>query len=177
VRRPTHLAIPEDPEHAIRAAYTLALRWLSMRELAAGAIRKRLHQKGFPPDIIEAVVTSLTLNRAIDDDRAARACARTLVSVKRRGRQRAQREMEAMGFAPDLARHVLADTLGDEEEQALASRVLATKLRGARAIPDPAAYQRLYGSLLRRGFAPAIVRAALKPFWKRGADLPDTDAD
>ena len=177
MRRPTRLEIPEEPQDAARAAYTLALRWLSMRELASGGIRKRLHQKGFDPGTIEAVVTRLTANRAIDDDRAARACARTLVLVKKRGRQRAQRELETMGFAPGLARGVLADVIGDEDEQAMATRLLAARLRGARSIANPAAYQRLYGMLVRRGFSPAIVRNTLKPFWKRGVDVPETDAD
>ena len=168
---------PLDPADAPRAAYALALRWLSMRELAANALRKRLHMKGFDAGVIEATVDRLIADRALDDERAVRACARTLVLVKRRGRQRAQRELETMGFAPDLARLVLADTIGDDDEQALANRLLVARLRGARSIPDVAAYQRLYGALLRRGFSSAIVRAALKPFWKRGAEVPETGAD
>ena len=177
MRHVTRPQAPIDPADAPRAAHALALRWLSMRELAANALRKRLRDRGFDADIIEATVDRLIAARALDDERAVRACARTLVLVKRRGRQRAQRELETMGFAPELARRVLADIIGDEDEQALANRFLVARLRGARVIPDVAAYQRLYGALVRRGFSSAIVRTALNPFWKRGAEVPETDAD
>jgi SOS response regulatory protein OraA/RecX len=43
-------------------------------------------------------------------------------------------------------------------------------------ITDAAMYRRLYGALFRRGFSSAVVREALKPFWKRGA-RPDEPAD
>ncbi len=166
---------PLEPEDARRAAYALALRWLSARELAAAAVTSKLAARGFGPEVVEAVVARLTANRAIDDERAVRACARTLVVVRLRGRQRAERELEVMGFRPDLVRRTLDDLLGDTDERALASRVLAARMHGRQVISDPATYRRLYGALFRRGFSSAIVRDALKPFWKRGRtpDEPD----
>jgi len=177
VHRRTVPSPPLEPEKARRAAYGLALRWLSARELAAASITSRLTDRGFDLAVVDGVVTRLTENRAIDDDRAVRACARTLVVVKLRGRQRAQRELEAMGFRSDLVRRTLDDILGDTDELALASRVLAARMRGRQVISDPASYRRLYGALFRRGFSPAIVRDALKPYWKRGrmADEPGTE--
>jgi regulatory protein len=168
---------PLDPEKARRSAYALALRWLSARELAAGAIRSKLTARGFVPETVDAVVDRLTESRAIDDDRAVRACARTLVAIKLRGRQRAQRELEAMGFAIDRVRATLDELLGDEGELALAGRVLASRMHGRKVISDAATYRRLYGALFRRGFSSSIVREALKPFWKRGriADEPDPE--
>ena len=174
--RPTLPAPPLDPEKARRAAVTLALRWLSAREYSASAIASRLTKRGFTPDLVDHVVDQLTGTRSIDDSRAVRACARTLVAVKLRGRQRAKRELEAMGFLPEQVRRALDELLGDTDELAIAGRVLASKLRGRQAIQDPALYRRLYGALFRRGFSPAIVREVLKPFWKRGPtpDEPDT---
>ena len=168
---------PLEPEHARRAAYGLALRWLSARELAAASVKSRLADRGFDPDVADAVVARLTENRAIDDERAVRACARTLVVIKRRGRQRAQRELEAMGFGAELVRGTLDQILGETDELALASRVLASRMHGRQVIRDPATYRRLYGALFRRGFSPAIVRDALKPYWKRGRtpDEPDPE--
>ena len=174
--RRTSAAPPLEPEQARRAAYGLALRWLSIRELAAASVRSRLADRGFAPDVADEVVARLTGSRAIDDERAVRACARTLVVIKRRGRQRVQRELEAMGFRPELVRATLDEMLGEADELALASRVLASRMHGRQVIRDPATYRRLYGALFRRGFSPSIVRDALKPYWKRGrtADEPDT---
>ncbi|MCX6539287.1 MAG: RecX family transcriptional regulator [Acidobacteria bacterium] len=167
---------PLEPEKARRAAYGLALRWLSARELAAASVTSRLADRGFDPVVVDAVVARLTENRFIDDNRAVRACARTLVVVKLRGRQRAQRELEVMGFRSELVRETLDEILGETDELALASRVLASRMHGGQVIRDPATYRRLYGALFRRGFSPSIVRDALKPYWKRGRtpDEPDT---
>jgi regulatory protein len=167
---------PLEPEDARRAACSLALRWLAARELAAASITSRLVDRGFDLAVVDAVVARLTENRAIDDERAVRACARTLVVVKLRGRQRAQRELEAMGFRSELARRTLGDILGDTDELALAGRVLAARMHGRQVISDAASYRRLYGALFRRGFSPSIVRDALKPYWKRGGTPDEPDA-
>ena len=149
---------PLDPEQARRAAYTLALRWLSARELSAASIASRLADRGFERPLIEGVVARLAEHRAVDDTRAVRACARTLVVVKLRGRQRAKRELEAMGFGSELVRNTLDELLNDTDELALAGRVLASRMQGRHAISDAAMYRRLYGALFRRGFSAAIVR-------------------
>ena len=168
MRRRTSPAPPLEPEQARRAAYGLALRWLSARELSAASVKSRLIDRGFDPGVADAIVARLTENRALDENRAVRACARTLVVIKLRGRQRAQRELEAMGFRSELVRTTLDEILADTDELALASRVLASRMHGRHAIADPATYRRLYGALFRRGFSPSIVRDALKPYWKRG---------
>ena len=175
MRRPTVPDIPLDPDHARKAAHLLAIRWLSARELAEARVRSKLSERGFTPEIIDAVVADLRRGRAIDDRRAVGACARTLVAVKLRGRQRAQRELEAMGFPATLAREALDEVLGEGTERALADRVLAARMRGRTTIPDAAAYRRLYGALVRRGFSHALIRDALKPFWKRGAPVVEPD--
>ena len=121
------------------------------------------------------MVAQLVEIRAIDDSRAVRACARTLVVVRLRGRQRAQRELEAMGFQPEQVRNTLDEILGETDELALATRVLVSRMHGRQVVSDPATYRRLYGALFRRGFSPAIVREALKPYWKRGRTPVEPD--
>lgn len=163
---------PLEPDQARRIAGGLALRWLSGRELSAARVASRLAERGFERDTIEEVVARLLDSGAIDDARAVRACARNLVVVRLRGRLRAQRELEAMGFGAQLVRDALQELLGEADELALARRVLAARMRGRPTIPDAATYRRLYGALFRRGFSASIVREALKPFWRRGS-VPD----
>jgi SOS response regulatory protein OraA/RecX len=106
----------------------------------------------------------------LDDDRVARAYARTSVNVKGRGRLRVMRELHAMGIAKEVAAQALADVFGDLDERKLIETALQKKLRGRPRTTDPAEYGRLYQYLMRQGFSPAAIMAALR---KRGA--PDRD--
>jgi len=148
------------------------LRLLAGREMSTARLRDRLSTRGFPDDVIGGVVAWLTGAGILDDRRAAGAAARTLVTVRQRGRHRVGRELERLGFAPDLARDAVQSVLADTDERAVIDKVVAAKLRDRRSIPDPAAYRRLYAALLRRGFPADLIRAALRPYWGHRSD-PD----
>ncbi len=171
---PAARAVPADPDDARKAAHAAALRLLAGREMSAARVSERLRTRGFPEDVVRQAVERLTAAGVIDDRRAAQAAARTLVTVRQRGRHRVSRELEQLGFDKDLARDAAQRVLADADETAVLAKVVASKLRGRRSIPDPAAYRRLFGALLRRGFPADLIRAALKPYWGRGAD-PDGD--
>jgi len=148
------------------------LRLLAGREMSTARLRDRLSTRGFPDDVIGGVVAWLTGAGILDDRRAAGAAARTLVTVRQRGRHRVGRELERLGFAPDLARDAVQSVLADTDERAVIDKVVAAKLRDRRSIPDPAAYRRLCAALLRRGFPADLIRAALRPYWGHRSD-PD----
>jgi regulatory protein len=165
--------IPADPEEARKAAHAAALRLLAGREMSAARVRDRLVSRGFPEDVVEQTVQRLTGAGLLDDRRAAQAAARTLVTVRRRGRHRVGRELEQLGFSKELAQEVTASVLADADERAVLDKVVASKLRQRRPIPDPAAYRRLFGALLRRGFPADLIRAALRPYWGHRHEPPD----
>jgi len=172
--RPAPTPVPADPDEARKAAQAAALRLLAGREMSTARLRDRLHSRGFPEDVIDSVVARLTAAGILDDCRAAGAAARTLVTVRQRGRHRVGRELERLGFTQDQARDAVQAVLADTDERAVIDRVVAAKLRDRRSIPGPAAYRRLYAALLRRGFPADLIRAALKPYWGRGAE-PEGD--
>jgi SOS response regulatory protein OraA/RecX len=136
-------------------------------------MRERLDTRGFPVDVIDDTVARLTRIGALDDRRAARSAARTLVSVRLRGRYRASRELERLGFARDDVDAALEAALADVDEAAVIARVVQTKLHGRTSIPDAAEYRRLFAALLRRGFPGDLIRAALQPYWRRRGHEPD----
>jgi SOS response regulatory protein OraA/RecX len=74
-----------------------------------------------------------------------------------------------MGIAGDVAAKALADAFGDTDERALITRALQKKLRGRPKIADAGEYARVYQFLMRQGFSPAAVTAALKAH-RRGTD-------
>jgi SOS response regulatory protein OraA/RecX len=93
-----------------------------------------------------------------------------------RAAARAARELERLGFAPDLAQATLADVMGDTDERAAIARVVAARMHGLAKLEDPAAYRKMFGALLRRGFPADAIRDALRPFWGKGAaptEAPD----
>ncbi|MGE5198255.1 MAG: regulatory protein RecX [Rhodospirillaceae bacterium] len=157
--------VPADPAEARKAAHAAALRLLAGREMSTARVRDRLVSRGFPDDVVEETLTRLTRAGIIDDRRAAQAAARTLATVRHRGRHRVGRELERLGFAAELARDATETVLADADERAILDKVVASKLRGHRTIPEPAAYRRLFAALLRRGFPADLIRTALRPYW------------
>ena len=169
-RQPT--PVPADPEDARKAAHGAALRLLAGREMSSARLRERLTSRGFSEDVVEGIVDRLTRAGILDDSRAALAAARTLVAVRHRGRYRVARELEQLGFTKERAQEATDAVLAETDEHAVIARVVASKLRGRRSLPDPASYRRLYGSLLRSGFPGDLIRTTLRPYWGRGQE-PD----
>lgn len=176
-RRPV-VEIPDDPQEAFSAAYTRGLRLLGARERSEADIRTRLGAAGFPADIVDAAIARLVASGALNDTRAARAVARTFVQVKRRGRLRAVRELEARGFPASLAAEAVAEQMGAEDERTAVERALDRKLRGKAVVPgDAAAMRRLLASLVRQGHPPAVVRTVIRERFRNAARLADEDGE
>ena len=110
-------------------AYVAGLTLLARRELAEAQLRERLTRRRFTPDDIDAAVTRLRRERALDDRRTALACARTEVRVRQRGRARVVRQIEALGIARDIARDAVAEVFAEVDEAALLEQALDRRLR------------------------------------------------
>ena len=147
------------PQSRTPSAYQIALRLLARRELSTGPLRDRLTQRELPRSEIEAAIARLTRERAVDDARTALAHARRTAEVKLRGQSRARREIEAMGIDSATAGHAVAAVFDDVDEESVLERALAKRLDGP--IRDRAQFRRLYRALLRQGFPPDRVAAAL----------------
>jgi len=135
---------------------------LGRRELSEKQLRDRLLERDHSPENVERAVQLLLENRALDDARVAAAYVRTAIKIKGRGRLRIQRELREMGIPGDVAAQALAEAFGETDERALITRALQKKLRGKPKIKDAAEYARVYQFLMRQGFSPAAVSAALK---------------
>jgi regulatory protein len=144
------------------SAYTDAVRLLSRRQLSVTECRSRLAELEHSDVDIETAITHLLETGALDDARFARAYARTASDVKGRGRLRVIRELEARGVDHDTAAEAVGETYGDKDERSLVTRALQKKLRGRPAPKDRREYARLYQHLMRQGFTPAAVHAALR---------------
>ena len=153
-----------------RSAYLDALHLLARRELSVAECRSRLADKDHSGDDIDAAIAHLIETRALDDDRVARAYARTALSVKGRGRLRVQRELQEKGIDRDIAAAALGEVFGDTDERAMVARAIQKRLRGRTVLKDRAESARLYQHLMRQGFTPAAVLAALRKLGGRRSD-------
>ena len=145
-----------------RTADVEALKLLAGRELSVEAVRARLQDRGFAPEAIEEAIARLTESGALDDRRVARAYARTAATVKGRGRLRVQRELQQMGIHHEVAAEALGEVYSDLDERSLIAQALQKKLRGRTRLADQRELARLYQYLMRQGFSPAGVAAALR---------------
>jgi regulatory protein len=144
------------------SAYLDGLRLLARRELSVAGLRARLLDRDHPHDQVEAALAHLLETRALDDERVARAHARTAAKVKGRGRLRVVRELAAMGIAKATASEAIAEVFGELDERTLIARALQKKLRGRPRVSASASRASLYQYLMRQGFSPAAIVAALR---------------
>jgi len=151
-------------------AYVTALRMLARRELSEAQVRTRLERKEFDAGVIDEAVARLQATRALDDRRTALACARTEATVKRHGRLRALRAIEALGIDRGLAREAVAEVFGDVDEDALIAQALDRKLRPPSPKASAAQARRLYRYLLAQGFDAGRVNAAIRSRLKNAVD-------
>jgi regulatory protein len=144
------------------SAYTDALQLLARRELSEKELRDRLTDRDHPRDEIDRVIAHLLESKTLDDGRVARAYVRTAADVKGRGRLRVARELSAKGIARDIATEAIAEVFADVDERALIAKALQKKMRGKSRISNAAEHARLYQYLMRQGFTPAGIVAALR---------------
>jgi regulatory protein len=143
-------------------AYLDALKMLARRELSEAQIRQRLERREHDPDAIDAAISRLRQERAIDDARVAGVIARTETSIKRRGKLRVRQQIEQAGILPATARQAVDEVFGAMDEEALLDAALGKRLRGREKIADDAEFRRLFRYLIGQGFEPERVMALLK---------------
>jgi regulatory protein len=147
---------------AAERAYVTGLTLLARRELAETQLRARLIKRKFDPEDIDIAVARLRRERALDDRRTAIACARTEVRVRRHGRARVLRQIEALGIARDVARQAVAEVFTELDEAELLEQALDRRLRRGVDLRDPAIVRRLHRYLVSQGFDPSAVTGLLR---------------
>jgi SOS response regulatory protein OraA/RecX len=158
---------PEDPDSS-KAAYSRALRWLAARELSEGQVRSRLAESGYSETAITPAVQRLIENRTVDDRRTASAVARTEARVRRHGPRRVLGKLLSMQIDRDLAREIVKEQFGEDDEEQLIETALDRRLRGKpERLKDPNERRKILGYLVRQGFSVGAATAAIRSKSKR----------
>jgi regulatory protein len=144
--------------------YLTALKMLARRELSEEQLRQRLLRRQHDSDAIEEAIGRLKSERSLDDERVAGAIARSETGLKKRGRYRVTRQIEAAGIASSIAKRVVDETFAAIDGADLLAQALARRLRGRTRIEDDREFQRLYRYLVAQGFEPDKVMALLRTY-------------
>jgi regulatory protein len=146
-------------ERAVRevACYDKALDTLARRARSAADLARWLKEKEFTADEIEPAIARLTSLGLLDDLAYARGFARTRLGAGRGfGPRRVAMELGRKGVARDIVESVLrelADEEGGGDERSAAEAVALRRVRGMSKLEPEVRQRRLYGFLVRRGFA------------------------
>jgi regulatory protein len=146
-----------------RALNLLAVRWRGREEL-----RRRLRTAGFDAGEIDRALDDLEQAGLVEDQRFAREVVRDQASRRLAGNRAIRSSLLQKGVPRDIVDEAVQEA-GEEAERALElARRRAHRLAGL--TPD-AAYRRLYGLLVRRGYGWAVASEACRT--ALGEVLPD----
>ena len=142
-------------------AYVTGLTLLARRELSEAQLRARLARRGYAAAAIDQAVARLKSERALDDERAAGAIARTQLHVRGRGHLRVRRQIEAAGIAPSIAERAVDEAFRDVDPDTLLAAAVDKRLRGRTTLTENE-FVRLYRQLVGQGFEAERVLAVLR---------------
>ncbi|MBF0163311.1 MAG: regulatory protein RecX [Magnetococcales bacterium] len=163
-RRDRERAPENDTRDSRRGdGYELALRLLTGRPYGQIELARRLEREGIGPEAIET-----TLARCRDlgylDDRAFAASRARVRRARGWGPLRIRAELKSLGVEAEWIEAALANPEEEEAQDPVeeARRVLEKRF-GAQPALDWRDRQKRYAFLLRRGFEPEVIAAALNP--------------
>lgn len=143
--------------------YDRALNLLGFRARSTAELRRKLLQKGEPPDQVEEAIARLVEQKLLDDADYSRQFARSKVLGAGVSRRRIIQDLGRKGISRELAEQAV-DGLQDLEgiDPAAAIHRVARKRWAAMAkLDDFTRKRRVYAFLARRGFNPDEIQDAM----------------
>jgi regulatory protein len=137
-----------------------ALLLLRYRGRSEKELRERLKKRGYQAEEIETTVAYLLASGFLDDRVLAENLKRQAMTNKLLGFEGARRFMQLRG----LSKEIIEETLAYHEDDELSNirKLIEKKQRSINRHPEPKRTQSLMGSLMRKGYALALIRKALK---------------
>ena len=149
------------------SAYLAGLKMLARRELSESQVRQRLARRDYDAAAIDSAVDRLKDNRSLDDARVAGAIARMETGIRKRGRLRVKRQIEAAGISSSIAQRAVDEAFEAIDPDAQLAAALHKRLRGRERIADEREFSRLYRYLLGQGFESDRILRTLKAIYNR----------
>jgi len=144
------------------AAWRTLLKALERRSFSVGEIRRRLTQKGHPPQAVDYAVDRAQGLRLLDDAAFAHQFVQSRAS-RGRGPARLRQDLRMRSVADQHIDAALRDQWPEPESALeLAAGLAKRRLRQLSALPRDVRRRRLLGYLARRGFSGAQVHDLIR---------------
>ncbi|UCC82104.1 MAG: regulatory protein RecX [Gemmatimonadota bacterium] len=158
-------------EEAARRAIDAALNFLSYRQRTGREVRRKLVERGFSADVIEAALARLAAVHLVDDEAFVGAYVRDRIAHRPMGVRRMIQELYQKGITREVALPVIQEVLREEEtdERALAERVVEKKRHTlkSRTQDERVLRRRLRDHLIRRGFETRVANDVVDALFPR----------
>ncbi len=153
-------SLRRDSGQQVAADYALFL--LSRRNYSSGMLRRKLKEKGVSPRVIPAVISELTNKGFLDDRLFARRAVESILSRKPAGRHFLAAYLRSKLVPRAIADETVAEILVDEDETALAVRLLQSKLKSLAKFDLETARAKAYNYLSRRAISYTAAKEAFE---------------
>jgi regulatory protein len=153
--------------------YEAAVRALMRRAHSVSEMKKMLTRRCDEELLVRLVLARLKENGQLDDARYAKQFVRQRTEIRRQGKFRIMRDLRARGVPDEHIDAALAEASEQTDEAALVRQRIERKLKLTRGAIDDRKIASLYGSLMRAGFTPDLIRRELKNITR--AEVPEAE--
>ena len=154
--------------------YDVAVRALMRRAHSVSEMQKLLTRRADNELLVRVVLARLKENAQLDDARYAKQFVRQRTEIRRQGKFRITRDLRARGVADEHIDAAVAEAAESTDEAALVRQRIERKLKLTHGAIDNRKIASLYGSLMRAGFAPDLIRRELKNIAR--VEVPEAEA-
>ena len=155
-------------EVLIKRAKIRAMHLLEQGDRTKKGLQDRLTQNGYPPEAVEAAITYVESFHYIDDNRYAVNYIQNQGSKK--GRARIMLELRNKGVSQEDIDQAFCETEEDIDIREVIRELILKKRRTQEAMGEKER-QKLYGFLMRRGFASSDILSVLREFAGIGENM------
>jgi regulatory protein len=154
-------------------AYQRAIGRLARRDHSVAELRRALLERGHEKAEVEAALDRLRRERYLDDAGFAERFARSRMAHQGLGRLRVRQGLRQRGVERGTIDAGITGALREVDECLVLDRLARRYWRQHAAVEPSRRLPRLWAFLLRRGFAPGLVRDRLCGLWPRWSDALD----
>ncbi len=151
----------DSSEISLSKARSYALRLIKFRLRSEKELRDSLCLKGAKPSDIDEVMSFLKRAGLLDDELFARLWVESRVK-KPLGFKRLARELKNKGISENIIEGTIRQAREDYSEDDAIRSIIAVRLKKMNNLSKDKAMSRLYGFLMRRGYAHDKVYEALR---------------
>lgn len=154
-------------EDTYEIAFQKALQFIQHRPRSIEETRRRLIEKGFSEEVVQATLDRLLEKHYLDDNEFARLWIENRNAFRPRSNRLLAYELRLKGVADDMIAQALEKHGGDQAELAYQAGIKKAKQCRNEARPD--FLKKVGGFLGRRGFHYGIVKPTLNRLWEEFA--------